>query len=320
MAAKIELWIGFTVIVMGLLALDLGLFNKKAHRVSMREAALWSCVWISLGLAFSGGIYFLLGKQAAIEYLTGYVIEKSLSVDNLFVFLIIFSYFGVEVKYQHRVLYWGIMGALVLRALMIFVGAALLDQFHWLIYVFGAFLVYTGFKLMFLDGDDLDPSENRAVKWTRKLFPMTETIEDQGFWKTVDGKRFATPLLLVLVAVETSDVMFALDSIPAIFGITRDPFLVYTSNVFAILGLRALFFVLAEFMKKFRFLDKGLAIVLGFIGIKMLLEFWHVKIETSHSLAAVGLVLLVAVLLSLLIPEKESAVPDAVAGEKGGGE
>lgn len=308
-SAGIELWIGFSVLVAALLVLDLGVFNRSAHRISIKEAIGWSVVWISLGLSFSLVIYYFMGKSHALDYLTGYVIEKSLSVDNLFIFLVIFSYFGVEQRYQHRVLYWGIMGALILRAIMIFAGAALLTEFHWLLYVFGGFLVYTGAKLMFMSDHDFDPSKNKAVIWARKVFPLTERIEDQRFWRIIGGRRFATPLLLVLIAIETSDVMFALDSIPAIFGITKDPFIVYSSNIFAILGLRALFFVLSEFMSQFRFLDKGLAIVLTFIGVKMLLEIWHVKIPTTTSLIVVGIILVVSIVLSLALPGKEDDPP-----------
>jgi tellurite resistance protein TerC len=244
--AHLELWAAFCVVVIALLALDLAVFNRHAHAVSMRAAAIWSAVWVAISLAFCGGIWALLGREPAMQFLTGYLVEKSLSVDNLFVFLVIFSYFGVEARYQHRVLFWGVIGAIVLRTVMILVGAALVTKFHWLLYVFGAFLVYTGYKLATSRGETVHPEKNLAVRLARRLFAITPEFHGESFFVRQGGRRLATPMFVVLVTVEASDVMFALDSIPAIFGVTRDPFILLTSNIFAILGLRALYFLLAR--------------------------------------------------------------------------
>jgi tellurite resistance protein TerC len=274
--------VGFHVFIILVLALDLGVLQRRAHVVSLREAAAWSAVWIGLSLAFAAGIWRFWGAwhpdeahkgaDRAIEFLTGYLIEKSLSVDNLFVFLVIFRYFAVPPHYQHRILAWGIVGALILRATLIVVGAALLARFHWMIYVFGVFLLYTAYKLARSTEQEIDPGRNPVLRLLRRFAPVAGDYDAPHFWIRRHGRLFATPLLVVLVVIESTDVVFALDSIPAIFAVTRDPFIVYTSNIFAILGLRALYFVLAGFMGMFRYLHVGLAAVLGFVGVKMLVE------------------------------------------------
>jgi tellurite resistance protein TerC len=274
--------IGFHLFVALMLALDLGVFHRHAHVVSMTEASVWSVVWVVLALAFAGGIWRWWdwwnpgqaehGPEKAVEFITGYLIEKSLSVDNLFVFLVIFRYFGVPAHLQHRVLVWGIVGALMLRAVLILAGAALLHAFDWMTYVFGAFLIYTGYKLFRSAEDDIDPARNPLLRLARRLLPVVDNYESPRFWVRRAGRWYATPLPLVLLVVESTDVVFAIDSIPAIFGVTRDPFIVYTSNVFAILGLRALYFLLAGILGRFRYLKVGLAAVLVFVGLKMLGE------------------------------------------------
>ncbi len=304
-----ELWIGFAAVVVVLLAVDLLVFNRQAHRVGIGEALIWSAVWVGVSLAFNGAVWWLLGAGAALDFLTAYLIEKSLSVDNLFVFLVIFGYFGVAPRFQHRVLFWGVFGAIVLRAVMIFAGVALLDRFHWLIYVFGGFLIFSGLKLAFSRQGAVDPGRNLAVRAARRLFPISEGFAGQRFFVRIDGKLLGTPLLLVLITVEFSDVLFALDSIPAVFGITRDAFIVLTSNIFAILGLRALYFLLAGIIDRFQFLPLGLAVVLTFIGVKMVIEPW-VHIPTSVSLAVVGGVLLAAIVASVLIKGTRSGAAD----------
>ncbi len=292
------LWVGFNVFVLALLALDLGVFHRNAHEVSLREASVWSVVWVSLALLFNAGIWYFQGSQPALEFFTGYLIEKSLSVDNIFVFALIFSYFHVPAKYQHRVLFWGILGALVLRAFFIVVGAALLAKFHWIIYIFGAFLILTGLKMALFRGTELDPSKNPVLRLVRRIFPVTDDYRGEKFFVREKGKLFATPLFLVLALVESTDVVFAVDSIPAIFAVTRDPFLVYTSNVFAILGLRSLYFLLAGVMGKFSYLKLGLAIVLIFVGVKMTIASW-IKIPIALSLGVIGGVILLSILASL---------------------
>lgn len=307
---QLFLWIAFNVFVLGMLALDLGVFHRKAHAVSLREALIWSCVWVSLALLFGVGVYFVRGGENALEFVTGYLIEWSLSVDNLFVFLVIFSYFAVPAMYQHRVLFWGILGALVLRALFIATGTALLSKFHWMIYVFGVFLVFTGIKLLFAGDEKIEPGKNPAVRLVRRFIKITPSFEGQRFFVRKDGKLWATPLLLVLVVVETTDVVFAVDSILAIFAITLDPFIVYTSNVFAILGLRALFFLFAGVMGMFRYLKVGLSFVLCFVGVKMTIVDFY-KIPIGVSLGVVGTILLFSILVSRLIPPKEKEVEPA---------
>ena len=277
------LWVGFIAFVLAMLALDLGVFHRKAHAISMREAFVWTVVWISLALIFNLGVYIWFGQQHGLEFLTGYLIEKALSVDNLFVFLVLFAYFSVPPALQHRVLFWGIVGALVLRALFILAGTALIVKFHWIIYVFGAFLVFTGFKLLAAQENEIHPERNLMLRMFRRV--VRRCVPDYRgarFSVKVDGKRYATPLLMVLIVIEGTDIVFAVDSIPAIFAITTDPFIVFTSNIFAILGLRALYFLLAGMMGKFRFLKFGLGLVLAFVGAKMLIsDIVHVPIGVS---------------------------------------
>jgi tellurite resistance protein TerC len=272
-------WVGFCIFILVMLAIDLGLFNRKPHEISYRNAAIWSAVWVALAMVFAGLLFGPLGwelfgpaaHQKGLEFLAGYLIELSLSVDNLFVFLLIFSYFKVPPKYQHRVLYWGVLGALVMRVAMIMAGTELIDRFHWIIYIFGAFLIYTGIKMLGGGDTELEPEDNVVVRLVSRYVPITRHYERRHFFTVVDGKTVGTLLLLVLIVVEVTDLVFAVDSIPAIFGVTTDRFIVYTSNVFAILGLRTFYFLLAGVVEKFHYLKVGLGVVLGFIGIKMLL-------------------------------------------------
>jgi tellurite resistance protein TerC len=303
MSDRLLLWIVFNVFVLGMLALDLGVFHRKAHAVSLKEALVWCCVWVSLALTFNAGIYIWSGPEKALEFLTGYLIEYSLSVDNVFVFVIIFSYFAVPAAYQHRVLFWGILGALVMRAIFIVLGAALLTAFHWMIYVFGGFLIITGIKLLLTGDHKLEPEKNPAVRLVRRVLRVTPEYHGQRFFLRNNGQLWVTPLFLVLVVIESTDVIFAMDSIPAIFGITLDPFIVYTSNVFAILGLRALYFLLAGIMDMFRYLKVGLSFVLCFVGAKMMIVDFY-KIPIGLSLGVVAGILGVAVVASLLGPPK----------------
>jgi tellurite resistance protein TerC len=300
------LWIGFTVFILAMLALDLGVFHRKAHAVRVREALSWSMVWISLALVFNAGVYFWFGPERALEFLTGYLIEKALSVDNLFVFLVLFSYFAVPVQLQHRVLFWGIAGALIMRAGFIAAGAALIQNFHWVIYVFGAFLVFTGFKLLAAKESEIHPERNLFIRLFRKLVRCVPDYRGAKFTVVESGKRYATPLLLVLSTIEATDVIFAVDSIPAIFAITTDPFIVFTSNIFAILGLRALYFLLAGMIGKFRYLKTGLGLVLTFVGIKMLLAGW-IHIPIGLSLGIVAGLLGLSIAISLLRPAHKNA-------------
>jgi tellurite resistance protein TerC len=304
---RLILWIVFNVFVLGLLALDLGILHRKAHAVSIKEASIWSAVWILLALIFNLGVYLVWGQEKALEFLTGYVIEKSLSVDNLFVFLMIFQYFATPAVYQHRILFWGIVGALFMRAIFIATGAALLENFHWMIYIFGAFLIVTGIKMLLQGDEKLEPNKNPVVRLFQRCIPIINEYQGQHFFKRKDGKIHATLLMLVLVVVETTDVIFAVDSIPAIFAITRDPFIVYTSNVFAILGLRALYFMLAGVMEKFIYLKVGLSFVLCFVGAKMLIVDFY-KIPIGVSLGVIGGILILSVVVSLLARRKEEGV------------
>lgn len=300
-------WIGFNAMVLFLLALDLGVFNRKAHAVSVREALGWSAVWISLAVGFGLWVGHEMGRQAMLEFYAGYLVEQALSVDNLFVFILIFGYFRIPQELQHRVLFWGILGALLMRGAMIGAGAVLIERFHWIIYVFGAFLIYTGFKMAFGGGGEIEPEQNPVIRLVRRFIPLTTKFHGDKFFvrEAVEPggvvKRVATPLFVVLALVETTDVVFAVDSIPAIFGVTRNPFLVYTSNVFAILGLRSLYFVLANIIGKFHLLKYGLSIVLAFVGVKMLLSELR-PIGIGVSLGVVASVLVGSVLLSLVIP------------------
>jgi tellurite resistance protein TerC len=302
--ASTWLWIGFSIFIVVMLSLDLGLLNRKAHTVRYREAWIWTGVWVTLAMIFAYIVFQYQGSQRGLEFLTGYLIELSLSVDNLFVFILIFSFFQVPSKYQHRVLFWGVLGALFMRLTMIFVGAALLNRFHWIIYIFGAFLIYTGIKMFKQEESDIRPDENPVVKLVTRFLPVTDYYEGKKFFTRVNGKRAGTLLLLVLVVVEVTDLVFAVDSIPAIFAITTNTFIVYTSNVFAILGLRSMYFLLAGVIDKFQYLRTGLAIVLTFIGAKMLVVVVGIKIDTIYSLVFVALVLLGSVIASLVFAKK----------------
>ncbi len=295
------LWAVFAVAILAVLALDLGVVNRREQKVSVRASMAWVGVWVTLALAFCAGIYVWLGHVKALEFLTGYIVEQALSVDNIFVFIVIFGYFRVPREYHHRVLFWGVLGAFVLRAVFIFVGTALIARFHWILYLFGAFLVFTGVKLVLTEDEGgVDPSRSWIVSGFRRVFPVSESYEGAHFVTRRAGRLAATPLLVVLAMVEGTDVVFAFDSIPAIFGVTTDPFIVYTSNVFAILGLRNLYFVLADFMDRFEYLKYGLGVVLAFIGVKMLASrFYEVPIGLSLGLVAV--VLLGSVAASLAV-------------------
>ena len=299
MENQLPLWIGFNLFILAMLALDLGVFHRNAHEVKFKEAAIWSIVWISLAMAFNAGVYYWFGEQRAVEFFTGYLIEKSLSVDNIFVFVLIFSYFSVPAKYQHRILFWGVLGALVMRAFFIWTGVTLIEKFHWMIYVFGAFLVFTGIKIFVNPTSKIEPDKNPVVRLFKKLMPVTEKFHGENFTILQNGKRFATPLFIVLILIETTDLIFAVDSIPAILAITKDPFIVYTSNVFAILGLRSLYFALAGIVHKFKHLHFGLGAILVFVGIKMLLVDVY-KIPIGISLSVIGSLLFISILASLL--------------------
>ena len=308
MDGTIWLWVGFNVFVLAMLALDLGVFHRKAHVVSIKEAAIWSVVWISISMLFNLGLYFFWDKisfgsaysnsEAALAFFTGYLIEKSLSVDNIFVFVLIFSFFAVPAIYQHRVLFWGILGALLMRGALIAVGAALLKEFHWVIYIFGAFLIFTGIRMAMHKDEELHPEKNPLVKLLRKIIPVTDTYEGDHFFIRRAGKLMATPLFLVLVLVESTDLIFAVDSIPAIFAVTQDTFIVYTSNVFAILGLRSLYFLLAGVVDKFYYLKLGLSVVLVFVGIKMVIVDFY-KIPVGLSLGVIFGILAISIAASL---------------------
>jgi tellurite resistance protein TerC len=290
-------WIAFNAFVLGMLALDLGVFHRKAHAVTMREAGIWSAVWVALALVFNAGLYFVWGAEPALQFLTGYLIEKSLSVDNVFVFVMLFSFFAVPEKYQHRVLLWGVLGALVMRGAFIVAGAYMLQQFHWIIYVFGAILLVTGIK-MARRVEAYDPSSNPVLRLARRLLPLTDRYHGQKFWVKEGSRWVATPLFLVLLLVEATDLLFAIDSIPAIFAVTREPFLVYTANVFAILGLRAMYFLLAGVVHRFVYLKYGLAAVLVFVGAKMMLVDVY-KVPVVASLAVIAILIGGAIVMSL---------------------
>ena len=305
MSSHLVLWGCFIVLVVVMLAIDLGM-NRKSHQVSFKEALGWSLVWIGLALAFNVGIYFMMGKQPALEFLTGYLIEKSLSVDNLFVFIMIFTVFGVRGELQARVLKWGILGALVMRVVFIFVGAELLQRFQWLFYIFGAILLYTAWKMAFGPNHEMEPDKNLLVRLARRFVPMTKKIRGDWFFTRRLQLWVASPLFMVLLVVESSDLVFALDSIPAIFAITLDPFIVLTSNVFAIMGLRALYFLLAGVMGMFIYLKYGISFILGFVGIKMILIMLGVHIPVALSLGIILLSLLVAVAASLFAAKQSS--------------
>ena len=309
----------FIALIIVFLALDLGVFNKKAHVIKTKEAAIWTSVWVVFALAFSGVIYWLFSAgliedtkgltpgDATLKYITGYLIELSLSIDNVFVIAVIFSSFAIPDKYQHRVLFWGILGALVMRAVMILAGASLINQFHWILYIFGAFLLVTGIKMLFAGDEEVEPEKNIAIRLARKFYPISSKFEGQKFFTELNGQRAMTPLALCLIMVETTDLIFAVDSIPAIFGITREAFIIFTSNVFAILGLRSLYFLLVGLLRHFCYLKYGLALVLVFIGFKMLIVLWDARptwlmFEGNHNLVLiiVGTILGLSITFSLL--------------------
>lgn len=307
MTDTLWLWLGFNVFILAMLALDLGVFHRRNHTVTFKESIIWTCVWVVLALVFNAGVWHFAGSQKGLEFFTGYLIEKSLSVDNVFVFALLFSYFAVPAQYQHKVLFWGILGALVMRAAMILAGAVLISKFAWIIYIFGAFLILTGLKMIFKKEEEIHPERNPVVRWFKKLMPVTPEYRGDKFFVRENGLRMATPLFVVLLLVEVSDVIFAVDSIPAIFAVTKDPFIVYTSNVFAILGLRSLYFALAGVMNKFHYLKIGLGVVLSFVGIKMLLAHSAWKVDTLVSLGVIVLILAVSMIWSVLRPRKSPA-------------
>jgi tellurite resistance protein TerC len=305
-----HLWVVFSVFVLGMLALDLGVFSRKPHEIKFKEAMLWTIVWVSLAMIFNAWIYFEYGSHKALEFLTGYLVEEALSVDNIFVFIILLSSFAVPKIYQHRVLFWGVIGAIVMRAIFIGLGVALISRFHWIMYVFGAILIFTGIKLL-LQSDDHEPhpEKNPIYKLAKRFIPAVSEYHGPSFFIVQNGKRFATPLLLVLVAIEATDLVFAVDSIPAVFAITTDPFIVYTSNIFAILGLRSMYFLLAGVLDKFHYLKYGLALVLLFVGVKMVIVDWY-KISILVSLLTIGGLLALSVIASIIFPKKEEPTPE----------
>jgi tellurite resistance protein TerC len=307
MGTSIYFWIGFHVFVFIMLALDLGVFHKHTHKVPVKEAIIWSSVWIFLALLFALFIYIDkdFGPVKSLEFLTGYVIEYSLSVDNIFVFILIFSYFAVNKQYQHKILFWGILGALVMRGIFIFTGVALINRFHWIVIIFGGFLVFTGIRMLFTKEAEVDPEKNVVVRFFRKFLPVTKVLHGDKLLITQNRKLYATPLFLVLMIIESSDLIFAVDSIPAILAISKDIFIVYTSNIFAILGLRSLYFAIAGIMGYFRFLKVGLALVLSFVGLKMLSSYFHFEIPIVTSLGIIISILLVSILASVFIKKEE---------------
>ena len=311
-AGAIWPWIGFNLFVLVMLAIDLGVFHRKAHAVSLKEASIWSIVWITLALAFNAGLYFLRGPDPALQFFTGWLLEKSLSVDNIFIFVLLFSYFSVPPAYQHRVLFWGILGALITRGTLIGVGSVLLEQFHWIIYLFGAFLIFSCIRMALHKETDLHLEKNPLLKFVRRVVPVTEDYERDRFIIQRAGKLMVTPLLLVLLVVESTDVVFAVDSIPAVFAVTQDPFIVYTSNVFAVLGLRSLYFIFANIIDKFYYLKLGLSVILTYVGVKMLVEgIFHVP--TFLSLVVIAFVLIAAIAASVVRARRQaekSAVPE----------
>ncbi len=296
---SIYVWLGFILFVFIMLALDLGVFNRKAHEIKLKEAVLWSLFWVSLALLFNLGVYIWDGHEQGITFLTGYVIEKSLSIDNLFVFLLIFNYFAVPRKYQHKILFWGVLGAIILRAIFIFAGIALIERFHVMVYLFGSFLIFTGIKLAVEGEKKIEPEKNIVLKIFRKIFPTTKEFGEGNFFVRQNYKWYATPMLVVLIVVETSDLVFAVDSIPAILAISRDSFIVLTSNIFAILGLRALYFALAQVVDKFAYLQVALSVILTFVGIKMVIVDFY-KIQTATSLLVIASVFTLAIVASII--------------------
>jgi tellurite resistance protein TerC len=298
------LWIIFNAGVLLLLVLDLGVFNRRAHEVSIRQAAVWSVFWVSASTAFNLWILHVHGGEKALQFFTGYIIEQSMSVDNIFIFILVFRSFGVERRYQHRVLFWGILGALVLRGTMIGLGTALIRKFEWALYVLAAFLVVAAIRMLFRKETEPHPERSRLLRWTQKIFPVSHNYHGQKLWIREAGKRMATPLLLVLLVVEATDFVFALDSIPAVFGVSRDPFIVYSSNICAILGLRAFYFLLAGVLPAFRYLDEGLSVVLLFVGVKMLAAHW-IEIPTAIALGIIAAILAISILASVIAMQME---------------
>jgi len=299
------LWGGFSIFVLGMLALDLGVFHRKSHEISVREALTWTAVWIVLAMMFNLFVYYYFGNEKAFEFFTAYLVEKSLSIDNIFVIMMIFSFFSVPSRYQHKVLFWGILGALVMRLIFIFAGIELIHRFHWLIYVFGGFLVITGIRMVTSGDKPMKLEQNPLVKFVRKLFPVTESFVDDNFFIRRDNRVWATPLFIVVVLIEGTDLIFAVDSIPAIISISDDPFIVYTSNVFAILGLRSLYFALAGIEKYFIYLKYALAAILVFVGLKMsLVDF--IKIPVEISLVVISLLLAISMIASLLVKRNQT--------------
>ena len=306
MGVSIYFWIGFHVFVFIMLALDLGVFHKHTHKVPVKEAVIWSAVWITLALLFNLFVFFEFGKTKALEFLTGYVIEYSLSVDNIFVFILIFSYFAVKDQYQHKILFWGIIGALIMRGIFIFAGVALINRFHWIVIIFGGFLVFTGIRMLFQKETAVDPEKNAIVRFFRKFLPVTHSLHGDKLFIRQNNRLYATPLFLVLLIIESSDLIFAVDSIPAILAISQDTFIVYTSNIFAILGLRSLYFAIAGIMGLFRYLKVGLAFVLTFVGLKMLVAYFNFEIPIVLSLVIIISILLISILASVFIKKEIS--------------
>ena len=304
MGISIFFWIGFHIFVFLMLALDLGVFHKDSHKVPVKEAVVWTFVWITLALIFDIFIFFEFGKTKALEFLTGYVIEYSLSVDNIFVFILIFSYFAVKDQYQHKILFWGILGALIMRGVFIFAGVALINRFHWVVIIFGGFLIFTGIKMLFQKEAEVDPEKNVIVKFFRKFLPVSQTVHGDKLFIRQNRKMYATPLFLVLLIIESSDLIFAVDSIPAILAISKNTFIVYTSNIFAILGLRSLYFAIAGIMGLFRYLKVGLAFVLTFVGFKMLGSYFSLEIPILFSLLIIVGILLISILASVIIRKR----------------
>ncbi len=304
MSGQAWLWIFFNLFVVGMLVLDLGVFHRTSHHVKLKEAMIWSAIWITLALAFMGLIHYWKGPQSSLEFFTGYILEKSLSVDNLFVFLLIFSYFRVSPHHQHKVLFWGILGALIMRAFFIAVGVTLLHRFHWLFFIFGGFLVVTGIKMAFERDKEIHPERNFLLQLVRKVVPVTRDYEGDHFFVRRETKLYATPLFIVLLVVETTDLIFAVDSIPAVLAVTVDPFIVYSSNVFAILGLRALYFALSGVMQLFHHLHYGLAAILAFVGVKMIIQDWY-PIPLGIALSLIAMILALSIAASIRWPKKE---------------
>jgi tellurite resistance protein TerC len=298
-------WVGFLGLVICMLLLDLVVFNRKAHEIKMKEALLLSLFWILLAVGFNIFVWIWQGPQRAMEFLTAYLIEESLSIDNLFVFILIFTYFQVKPEYQHKILFWGIVGAMVMRAIFIFTGMALIERFHWIIYLFGGFLVITGIRMLFDQGKQIEPEKNPVIRLARKVIPVTSESRGSKFFIKIDKKTYATSLFITLIMIEATDLVFAIDSIPAVLAISNEPFIIYTSNVFAILGLRSLYFALASILKYFRFLKYGLAAILTFVGIKMIISGFY-KIPIGYALGAVFGILILSIVLSLVIPEQKT--------------